>query len=115
MGWIPPEQIRGVAIGVVHRGEEILVFEGYDPSKGQTFFRPLGGGPALAFYAAKPCGYAKFAKYQTSIPITPQSAASQSPLKTGEGCRRIWATNAQTSTASWKTTKRIGITARPYS
>ena len=36
----------------------------------------------------------------TVLPITPQIAASQSPLKTGEGCRRIWATKAQTRTAS---------------
>jgi 8-oxo-dGTP pyrophosphatase MutT (NUDIX family) len=53
MAWVPPEQIRVVAIGVVRRGEEILVFEGYDPSKGQTFFRPLGGGIEFGETAAE--------------------------------------------------------------
>lgn len=36
--------IRPVAIGIFRKGDSILVFEGYDPSKDQTFCRPLGGG-----------------------------------------------------------------------
>ncbi len=38
------EQIRPLALGVIWRGAEILVFEGYDHVKGETFYRPLGGG-----------------------------------------------------------------------
>lgn len=53
MGWVPSERIRGVAIGVVRRGEEILVFEGYDSSKGETFYRPLGGGIEFGETAAE--------------------------------------------------------------
>ena len=36
--------IRALAVCVVRRGDEILVFEGYDSVKDQTFYRPLGGG-----------------------------------------------------------------------
>jgi ADP-ribose pyrophosphatase YjhB (NUDIX family) len=32
------------ALGIILRGDELLVAEGYDPSKRQTFYRPLGGG-----------------------------------------------------------------------
>jgi ADP-ribose pyrophosphatase YjhB (NUDIX family) len=35
---------RPLALCVVWRGREILVFEGRDPVNGQTFYRPLGGG-----------------------------------------------------------------------
>jgi 8-oxo-dGTP pyrophosphatase MutT (NUDIX family) len=35
--------VRAVAMGVVRRGDEILVSEGYDPTKHQRFWRPLGG------------------------------------------------------------------------
>ena len=38
------KRIRALAICVFHRGDRILVFEGYDPVKGETFYRPLGGG-----------------------------------------------------------------------
>jgi 8-oxo-dGTP pyrophosphatase MutT (NUDIX family) len=31
-------------IGVIRRGDELLVFEGHDRSKDETFYRPLGGG-----------------------------------------------------------------------
>ena len=37
-------QIRPLAICVFRRGDKILVFEGFDPAKGQQFYRPLGGG-----------------------------------------------------------------------
>ena len=37
-------KIRPLAICVFRNEDKILVFEGYDPSKKQTFYRPLGGG-----------------------------------------------------------------------
>ena len=37
-------QIRPIVICVFHKNGRILVFEGYDPSKEQTYYRPLGGG-----------------------------------------------------------------------
>jgi 8-oxo-dGTP pyrophosphatase MutT (NUDIX family) len=37
-------KIRALAICVFRNGDKILVFEGYDPKKDQTFYRPLGGG-----------------------------------------------------------------------
>jgi 8-oxo-dGTP pyrophosphatase MutT (NUDIX family) len=37
-------RIRALAICVFRNGNKILVFEGYDPKKDQTFYRPLGGG-----------------------------------------------------------------------
>ena len=37
-------QIRPVALCVFLNNDRILVFEGYDPVKGETFYRPLGGG-----------------------------------------------------------------------
>jgi 8-oxo-dGTP pyrophosphatase MutT (NUDIX family) len=36
--------IRPIALCVIRRGGEILVFEGYDAVKGERFYRPLGGG-----------------------------------------------------------------------
>ncbi|MFC5063435.1 NUDIX hydrolase [Actinomycetospora atypica] len=36
--------IRPLVLGVVRRGDDLLVLEGHDAVKGQTFFRPLGGG-----------------------------------------------------------------------
>ncbi|HEY7094047.1 MAG TPA: NUDIX hydrolase [Ktedonobacterales bacterium] len=39
-----PGQVRVLALGNIWRGDELLVAEGYDPSKRQTFYRPLGGG-----------------------------------------------------------------------
>ncbi len=48
------EQIRPLALGIVWRGDHLpnkevaqrrlLVFEGYDHVKDETFYRPLGGG-----------------------------------------------------------------------
>ncbi len=35
--------IRPLAIGIFRRGDAILVFEGYDPSTDEVFYRPLGG------------------------------------------------------------------------
>jgi len=37
-------KIRPLAICVFHHRDRILVAEGYDPLKQQTFYRPLGGG-----------------------------------------------------------------------
>ncbi|WP_433301115.1 NUDIX hydrolase [Actinoplanes sp. CA-030573] len=36
--------IRPIALAVPRRGDDLLVFEYYDPTKDQTFYRPLGGG-----------------------------------------------------------------------
>jgi 8-oxo-dGTP pyrophosphatase MutT (NUDIX family) len=36
--------IRPVALGIIWRGREILVFEAIDVVKGERFHRPLGGG-----------------------------------------------------------------------
>ena len=38
------KKIRPIAIGVIYNGERILAFEGYDPTKDQTYYRPPGGG-----------------------------------------------------------------------
>ena len=37
-------QIRPVALCICRNNDRILVFEGHDPIKGETFYRPLGGG-----------------------------------------------------------------------
>lgn len=34
---------RPVALGVIRVNDELLVFRGYDQSKGETYYRPLGG------------------------------------------------------------------------
>lgn len=39
-----PGRIRALALCVVRQGDRILVLEGYDPTKRQTFYRLLGGG-----------------------------------------------------------------------
>jgi len=36
--------IRPVALGLATRGDELLVFEYYDGTAGETFYRPPGGG-----------------------------------------------------------------------
>ncbi|MFJ1763982.1 NUDIX hydrolase [Amycolatopsis sp. NPDC088138] len=36
--------IRPIALGVIWRGDALLVFEGRDELKDETFYRPLGGG-----------------------------------------------------------------------
>ncbi|HLZ27360.1 MAG TPA: NUDIX hydrolase [Chloroflexota bacterium] len=40
----PADRIRPIAICVIRRDERLLVFEGHDPAKPETFYRPLGGG-----------------------------------------------------------------------
>lgn len=37
-------RIRPLAICVFRRGDRILVSENYDPTREETFYRPLGGG-----------------------------------------------------------------------
>ncbi len=39
-----PNQIRPLAICLFRNDDRILVGEGYDPVKRETFYRPLGGG-----------------------------------------------------------------------
>jgi ADP-ribose pyrophosphatase YjhB (NUDIX family) len=36
--------IRPIALAVPRRGDDLLVFEYHDPTKDETFYRPLGGG-----------------------------------------------------------------------
>jgi 8-oxo-dGTP pyrophosphatase MutT (NUDIX family) len=36
--------IRPIALAVPRRGDDLLVFEYRDPTKDETFYRPLGGG-----------------------------------------------------------------------
>ncbi len=38
------QRIRATALGIFRNGDRIFVAEGYDPNKGETFYRPLGGG-----------------------------------------------------------------------
>ncbi len=37
-------KIRPIAIGIIRRDNDILLFESYDEVKKETFYRPLGGG-----------------------------------------------------------------------
>lgn len=46
-----PGQIRPLAIGVFSWNGSILVSEGYDTSKQQFFFRPIGGGINFGEYS----------------------------------------------------------------
>jgi ADP-ribose pyrophosphatase YjhB (NUDIX family) len=47
------KSIRTIVLGIFRRGEQILVVEGYDPNKGETFFRPLGGGIEFGEYGTE--------------------------------------------------------------
>ncbi len=38
-----PQRIRPLVIALLRRDDHILVSEGYDPIKRETFYRPLGG------------------------------------------------------------------------
>jgi len=42
-----PARIRTIAIGIFRKDDCIFVAEGYDPAKGETFYRPLGGSIAF--------------------------------------------------------------------
>jgi 8-oxo-dGTP pyrophosphatase MutT (NUDIX family) len=48
--WSPPPRIRPIVICIVRRGDLLLVFEGRDESKDETFYRPLGGGIEFGEY-----------------------------------------------------------------
>lgn len=37
-------EIRVITLGLIERGDEIFVSQGYDPVKGEYFYRFLGGG-----------------------------------------------------------------------
>jgi 8-oxo-dGTP pyrophosphatase MutT (NUDIX family) len=43
-------RVRPIAIAVVWRADCLLVFEAYDASKDETFYRPLGGGIEFGEY-----------------------------------------------------------------
>ncbi len=47
---VPTGRLRPIALAVMRHGDRILVFEGYDPSKRERFFRPLGGGIEFGEY-----------------------------------------------------------------
>jgi 8-oxo-dGTP pyrophosphatase MutT (NUDIX family) len=48
-----PPRIRPIALAVVRRGDDLLVFEGGDASRNSTFYRPLGGGIEFGETAAE--------------------------------------------------------------
>ncbi|MEC3981758.1 NUDIX hydrolase [Amycolatopsis sp. H20-H5] len=39
-----PPAIRPLALAIVRRDDDLLVFEGRDRTKAETYYRPLGGG-----------------------------------------------------------------------
>ena len=43
-------RVRPIAIAIVWRADALLVFEASDASKGETFYRPLGGGIEFGEY-----------------------------------------------------------------
>lgn len=45
-------RIRVLSLGIFRRGDSIFVAEGYDPTKAETFYRPLGGGVEFGEQAA---------------------------------------------------------------
>jgi ADP-ribose pyrophosphatase YjhB (NUDIX family) len=45
-------RIRVTSLGIFRRGDQIFVQESYDPVKGETFYRPLGGGVEFGEQAA---------------------------------------------------------------
>lgn len=49
-------EIRLLALAVIRRGDDILVFEGHDEIKNETFYRPLGGGIEFGERAAELTG-----------------------------------------------------------
>ena len=46
-------QIRPLAICLFHNNNKILVSEEHDPTKGETFYRPLGGGIEFGEYSTE--------------------------------------------------------------
>ena len=45
-------RIRVLSLGIFRRGDSIFVAEGFDQVKGETFYRPLGGGVEFGEQAA---------------------------------------------------------------
>ena len=45
-------RIRVLSLGIFRRGDFIFVAEGFDPVKGERFYRPLGGGVEFGEQAA---------------------------------------------------------------
>jgi 8-oxo-dGTP pyrophosphatase MutT (NUDIX family) len=45
-------RIRAIALGVIWRGDALLVFEGRDDVKDETYYRPLGGGIEVGEYSS---------------------------------------------------------------
>jgi len=45
-------RIRVLSLGIFRRGDSIFVAEGFDPVKGERFYRPLGGGVEFGEQAA---------------------------------------------------------------
>jgi 8-oxo-dGTP pyrophosphatase MutT (NUDIX family) len=45
--------IRPIALGIFCHDGKLLVFEGHDANKGETFYRPLGGGIEFGEYGAQ--------------------------------------------------------------
>ncbi|GAC1508834.1 MAG: NUDIX hydrolase [Chloroflexota bacterium] len=43
-------KIRPISIGIIWRGDDILVFRSRDPETGKVFHRPLGGGIEFGEY-----------------------------------------------------------------
>jgi len=41
---LPSNQIRLLVLGLIRSGDRILLAQGYDPVKQETFYRALGGG-----------------------------------------------------------------------
>ena len=39
-----PGEIRVLALGIIKKGEQTFISQGYDPVKQQTFYRAMGGG-----------------------------------------------------------------------
>jgi ADP-ribose pyrophosphatase YjhB (NUDIX family) len=44
MASVDEPRIRPIALAVVRRRDDLLVFEAHDPTRDQTYYRPLGGG-----------------------------------------------------------------------
>jgi ADP-ribose pyrophosphatase YjhB (NUDIX family) len=45
-------RIRVLSLGIFRRGDSIFVAEGFDPTRDETFYRPLGGGVEFGEQAA---------------------------------------------------------------
>lgn len=48
---MPSHRVRPIAICVFWKDDSILVLEGHDAVKGETFYRPLGGGIEFGEYS----------------------------------------------------------------